>query len=310
MHEQPTFGIIISFMSSKKNSTFWLRIDYTLRSLKSKLFENFLYTFGLIWLLIESLSLFFQSFLNVVQDNASLIYFSALLISLLISLFITIPKISIKKKFLASNTTICVKKGDLILEEGNIAITSSNYFDLNKHKKSSNSIKQQLIRTDFKDNLEAINTLIEESLKKQGIKGKKDDKKQSGKKIKYKVGTSVIIPVDKRKVFMVIMTKLNLKEGKKRTESNLDFLQKGLNSLWKLYDSEGNLEPLSIPVFGSGLSKISLSRLIFIQLIIMSYVSYARNRRITKQLNILINERNYNPEEFYQIKKFVKSIEF
>ncbi|WP_299150339.1 macro domain-containing protein [uncultured Dokdonia sp.] len=234
----------------------------------------------------------------------------ALLLSFIISTIITIPKILIEKKFLASNTIICVKKGNLLLEKGNIAITSSNYFDLNKHKKSSNSIKQQLIKTDFKDNLEGINKLIEESLLRQGIKGKQNKKKEKGKKIKYDIGTTAVVPVEHRKILLVIMTKLNLKEGKKRTESNLEYLQKGLNSLWKLYDSEGNLEPLSIPVFGSGLSKISLSRLIFIQLIIMSYVSYARTRRITKRLNIVINEKNYNPEEFYQIEKFIKSIEF
>jgi len=295
-------------MNNNPKSNLYLRLKYTFKSLKTKLLEIFLYVFGLIWLLIESGSVFFDSISSFIKDYGPIIFLISLIISIIISLSITIPKTSIEKTFLASNTKICIKKGNILSEKGNIAVTTSNYFDLNKQKQSSNSIKQQLIKDLFENNLDEINKLIEESLSKQKIKGKKDKRKTKGKTIKYKIGTAAVVPNNGRKIFFLILTKLNLDKG--ITESKLEYLQKGLNSLWEILDSEGNLKPISIPVFGSGLSKISLSRLIFIQLIVMSYVSYARTRRISRQLNIVINDSNYDPEEFYQIEKFLKSIEF
>ena len=113
-------------MSRNLNKEKW---KYTLSNLKEEWLTKSTIVFGTIWLFVESLSVFFDFVDCIVKDYGPLIFLFSIIASIIISYHLIKPRTKAEKTFLASNTKICVKLGNLLSERGNIALTTSNYFD-------------------------------------------------------------------------------------------------------------------------------------------------------------------------------------
>ncbi len=269
----------------------------------------FLIAFGTIWLLIEFPSSVNSDVKTYVESLGQNVLIFSTILSLIYGFFRVFPKTSVKKEFKASNTLVEIKLGDIFNEKTNIAIGSSDYFDTNYDINSNLSLKSQVINKCFNSDSKYVDNLIQTSLSNQNLTGIANESRFEGKKVKYPPGTTVILPHDNRKIFVVIISKLIYEGTRKHTSSNPQLLNNALNKLWETVKTEGRMKPLTIPVFGSGLARVNLSFLLLIQLIVLSFVTYSKNTRITEKLTISIHESQYNPSDFEELKKFLESME-
>lgn len=269
---------------------------------------SFLVAFGTIWLLIEfpsSVNTSIKDFFNE-YGNSTLILAS--IVSFLFGVFRTFPKKRIYKKFTASNTSIEIKVGDIFEEKGNIAIGSSDYFDTT-FEIANLSLKSQLINRCFNSDSLLVDNLIDQSLSQQGIQGTTNSSKNIGKQLKYQIGTTVRLNQNNRQIFILVISQLLFEDGRKHTISNPELLNVALNKFWSFVKTENRVTEISIPVFGSGLARVNLSYRLLIQLIILSFVTYSKSVRISEKLKIVVSKKDYNPEDFVELSKFLKSIE-
>lgn len=271
--------------------------------------KYFLLAFGTIWLLIEFPSGVNENIEKYFKSLGQSVLIISIVMALIYGIYKVRPKTSVKKEFKASNTAVEIKVGDIFDEKVNIAIGSSDYFDTNYDINSNLSLKSQVINKCFNSDAQYVDELIQVSLSKQNITGIENSERNEGKKIKYALGTTAILPHDNRKIFIVIISELIYEGNRKHTNSNPQLLNNALNKLWEIIKTEGRMKPLTIPVFGSGLARVNLSFLLLIQLIVLSFVAYSKNTRITEKLTINIHESQYNPSDFEELKKFLDSIE-
>lgn len=267
-----------------------------------------LIAFGTIWLLIEFPSSVNDTMKKFFESLGDWVLIISIFLSLTFGIIRVFPKSKVSKKFNASNTSVEIVVGDIFKEKGNFTIGSSNYFDTN-FEIANLSLKSQLINRCFESDIELLNNKILESIDKQGIKGKKDKNKPLGNKTKYPIGTTVSLNQAERQIFILIISKLVFEENRKHTISNPTYLNEALNKFWEFIKTEGRMKPISIPVFGSGLARVNLSFSLLIQLIVFSYVTYSKSTRISEKLKIIVYEKDYNPNDFEELKMFLKSIE-
>ena len=272
-------------------------------------FEYFLTALGTVWLSIEFPSFLIKDFANFINENSFTSFWMAISLSIAYSLIRDWPITKKTKLFKASNTAICIKVGDIFDEEKNIVIGSSDYFDTN-FRRTDISLKSKMMDKYFNGNLSSLDNLISTSLSSQNISGQIDLARSPGKNVKYPIGTTAVIPVAQKRFFLSIITNLINNSQGSTTEASPSKLNIALNAIWKQIKNEGRMEEIAIPVLGSGLSGITLSRLMIIQSIIMSYSIFAKDTRISKKLNIIISKKDYDPEDFHHACKYLDSMQF
>lgn len=285
------------------------RLIYLFTKNKSVLGKYFLICFGTIWLLIECSSSLSKGFKTWVEPHGPGILISAIIVSILFGSFRAFPQLKISRKFKGSNTSIVLKVSDLLNEPGNIVVGSSDYFDTDYDVNSNVSLKSKVINTLFSSDKASVDKLIDQSLNIQNLGGEFIETKPSGKKTKFPIGTIAILPHQQRKVFILVLSCLTFDSNGKHTFSTPEKLNSALSCLWNKMKVEGKMKEFSVPVLGSGLSQINLSFLILIQILILSFVVYSKQTRITERLNIVVHESNYDPEDFNEVSQFLRSIQ-
>lgn len=285
------------------------RLSYLFKHNWLRKFENFLVGIGAIWLSIEFPSFLIPSFEKYIKDNNISTLIIALSISVLYAFIKDWPKVEITKTFKASNTSICIKVGDIFTENDNIIMGSSDYFDTT-FRRTDVSLKSKMINLYFQNSIPVLDNLMNTSLSNQRVFGQLDTTRTVGKNVKYPIGTTVVIPVQQKRIFLTIITNLLTNSQGTTTKSSPEKLNLAINSLWKQLKNEGRMEEISIPVLGSGLAGVTLSRLMIIQSIIMSFAIFSKETRITTKLKIIIAEKDYDPDDFEHACKYLESIQF
>lgn len=111
---------------------------------------------------------------------------------------------------------------------------------------------------------------------------------------RYEVGTVVKISIDAQNAYFVAIDELNELSG---IESSLDYVRKGLGSLWYYIGKQGLLNPLVIPVLGTGHTAIPVSREQMILEIITSFIAACTERKFSEKLTIIISEDDYREHD-------------
>ena len=83
-----------------------------------------------------------------------------------------------------------------------------------------------------------------------------------------------------------------------------------LSSLWEEQSNYGNHKPISIPVIGGGLARISgiLPAQDSIRLIILSYMFASREEKISDELRIIVRPEDYNRLDRLELHSFLASL--
>ncbi|CAM3081725.1 hypothetical protein DRF59_06770 [Chryseobacterium flavum] len=277
---------------------------------KLNLIKDFLTLLGVFWLLIEVTSFFWEWFNEFSNKNLGLFIF-ILILTLLIAVKINFPKKEISREFKNLNNTIVkIEIGELLSKEGNIIIGSSDFFDTTTN--NTTSIKRQIIDKFFNGAIQSLDSQIETSLNAQNIQGTQVsiNEKPVGKRIRYDIGETANFSIPSNiniQVFISAICKIVYKGGVKTKEADIKMLTEALEKIWLTIRNNSNNKNIYIPILGAGITGLNMSKTTICQLIIVSFLINSKNNRIGKSLNIIIPERNYDPEMFSNLEIFIKS---
>jgi hypothetical protein len=285
------------------------KLGFQIRHLHVEISKYFFTTLGVLWLSVE-ITIYFVKDIKAWIEGHGLFVFLTMIISGTLYAFIkTYPKRSFSREFRQYNTKISIQTGNIIEENCNIVIGSSDYFDSDTDLNAQKSLKYQLIGKLYKGNSEEFDKLVSKSLRDQEISGTFNPAKKGGKMTQYPIGTTAVLPHENRKIFILVMSRILNENGVNYTDSNPEILHTALINLWKKLITDGRTNEIALPVLGSGLARINLPNILLMQLIVLSYLIYAKRDRVVENLKIIIYEKNYNLREFYEITRFIKSIE-
>lgn len=251
--------------------------------------RTFLEVFGIFWLLIEPFALWRPDDLRFGLKG----YLALAVISLSVALYISRRKTEISGKLSVSDTTITIKRGDLLSQSGNIVIGATDTFDTEIGDIIAAHSLQGQFQAKYFPNIGELDSLLAKEL--AGETPKADKKKLRGKTLRFPNGTTVVVEKDRARYFLVAYTKMR---NDLRVESDICMLANALRGCWGQIRTRGANQPVHMGVVGSGLARIGLSRSLLIQFIVLSFLDAQKNGSLTSHLTIYVAESDLDHVSF------------
>lgn len=83
-----------------------------------------------------------------------------------------------------------------------------------------------------------------------------------------------------------------------------------LSSLWKMVRERSTSDRFAVPFWGVGIARFPSSRLLLIQLLLISFAIATRESVVTRKLSLIIYEKDYDPEEIIVIIQILNTLTF
>ena len=283
-----------------------LKYFFTVASLKT-LGRNFLIGIGGLWLVLEVLNFFFEEQVRRFKGSS---YFGLAFagVALSYTLWQSRPRLRYSRRSREANVEVEIMVGDLFATTGNVAIGCSDCYDTEAPGSvDPKSLIAQLVKRSYGGLPDALDQLISRSLTANRLAGSADPRIERGKKERFPIGTVAVVNEGSRKVFLTVFSKAR---PDKTTDTTQEELWLSLSELWKVVRREGGLEPIAVPVWGSGMAKFHAARITLIQIVLLSYVIAARERPVSRKLSIIISENGYDPEEMAEAIQLIDTLDF
>lgn len=183
---------------------------------------------------------------------------------------------------------IQVVVGDILKMKGDYVIGSNVTFDtaLDKNFISLKSVQGQFTKK-YYDNVAHLDNDLEESLKDQAHEVVSD--RQTGKKKRYPIGTVAKISPKNQTAYFLAIAEINDRGNATGTYENLKV---ALARLWDFLINHGNMEPIVVPILGSGFSRINEKREDIIHEIINSFIAACAARKFCEKLVLVIHPKD------------------
>ena len=253
------------------------------------------YVYSGSWLIIEILNHFFPTFGESSRGNLRLliiIFFSGLVIGTARYLRKCAKMLSVSHRLEGQDISIEIKVGDIFNIEGAFIISANTAFDTNISDGmiSLESLQGQFT-DEYYDKVEYLEQEITDALIAEEFISDED---KPEKKESYEIGKVVRVSPRGQVTYFVAIDELNEHIG---VESSLDNVREGLGNLWYYIGTQGVLDPLVIPVLGTGHSGIPVSRERMIIEIITSFIAACTEKKFCEKLTIVISENDYRQHD-------------
>lgn len=238
---------------------------------------------------------------------------------LVASLFIIWKKIprneyKYKVKGVDGDVFVSLCLGDVLSDDGSIVIPTDSCFDtsMSSNMISAECIQGQFQNKHFKNNLQSLDTLIEESLKSQ-----KDfvkiERVHPMKNKRYSLGTiaKINVPQAGNEKRAYLLSVVDMSESFTPENRSLEGYKEMLHHFWKQLSMYGHSEErLAVSVLGIGKARYSISVENAIVYIVNSYIEAVKSGIMVKNLAIYIhwNAILKNRVDFFKVKKHIKAI--
>jgi hypothetical protein len=277
------------------------------REILKRVVSPFLQAFGLLALFLDVLAIFFP-------DTFSLGYQGILIfsmVSLLYVLFTIRPRRAISRQFALPDITVTIKVGDLFQEDAHLVIGMNDVFDTEIGDViKGNSIQGQFLRRIYNDDRALLDQDIENALQnlpKDLYKRKVVDRQKTrGKNIRYPIGTVLTVTRHTRKYFCSAYTRMG---RDLKAQSSIQDLSLSLDMLWQEIGLKGENERVAMAVLGSDLARLSnaASHADLIKLIVSSFIYASRRQSVTKELTIIVHQRNLEKIQMLTLNDFLQN---
>lgn len=265
-----------------------------------KMLSSIVNIFGWLWLIVEITSFFWGSLSDFIKAKS--VFFIA--IGILIAIWHNRPILAVCQRLKNRDVDIEICIGDFFKFPGAFIIGSNTTFDTDIKNGLINpkSIQGQFTKK-FYSNIDHLNADLDNSLKDEASYDLTFNK--LGKKKVFDFGTVAKINIKNTNAYFVAIASLN-EHG--NAESSLENLQNSLAKLWFYIGNRGVLEPIVIPVLGSGFSRLTETREEIIKEIIKSFVAACVTKRFTEKLSIIIHPSDYkkNDMDLNELDEFLK----
>lgn len=238
---------------------------------------------------------------------STMLYVIILIVGIIVVIVANWPKREYLFNIKNRDIKIKLKIGDLLKEKAAIVVPTNSTFDTNTENDfiSINSVQGQVQNKYFKNNITTLDYLIEKELADKQYIELKDREKTKTKR--YEIGTTVEINQNGCRFYFLADSDINAK-GKTINPSTMNITD-SLSRLWQYIGEYGHVEPIAIPIIGTGRMGIVDSREEILKHIIFSFVANNTTKKIATELIICIRKddiKKYNID----INKIVEYIKY
>lgn len=283
------------FLKSLSTVSFW---RYAVFSTAAA--AHILATVGVLYLLMEVMD-----FLGIyTQDHYSRYAIIPLaLFSVGYVVFSRRPITRVQYKLPNKDYVIEVKIGDLFDGSSDVIISTNTTFDTDMAGGliAVDSLQGQVATTFFNSNTSEIDAQLHRELAGIPFELRAD---APGKKHEYPIGTVAKVGSHGRTFYFVAMSRLSA-EGTAR--ATLREVEDALSALWKFIINRGELNPLAIPVMGTGRGRTGYPRKKMVERIAQSFAEGSRERVFAPSLSIVVSPKDAENFEvnLYEIKDYL-----
>lgn len=186
-----------------------------------------------------------------------------------------------------NDTRILIKFGNLFAEDGWKAIGVNDFFDsiVDEDLVSSQSLHGYVLKTYWHENRSDWDKQISSSLRHQeGVR----ERRSKGNQLRYEIGATGRACAKDQKFLFVALGKTNATDNV--TSANAELLIKAVRGMVCEARAACSLEPLIIPLMGSGLARVGIKNSVLVDLIVTAVLEESRNGRVTNEIKIVLPE--------------------
>lgn len=201
--------------------------------------------------------------------------------------------------------TITLKVCDVLNNEGAVVIPTNSTFDtiMTDEFISEGSIQGQYQIKWFKNRTLELDKKLDEGLAGKSFIELKDGRKH--KKKRYQIGTVSRVSEKGKRAYFLVDSDID-PQGHPIDVDATDVSQ-ALNNLWYDLSRNGNCEPYSIPLIGTGKARAKdVSRNEVVQQIILSFLAASKEHKITENLTVCIHPGDYEKIDWDGLCEFLK----
>ena len=265
------------------------------------LIHRIIVVLGLFWLTIESM-------IELTDIKIIFTYWQFLVGSALSGFFVFLIdgfcftgffKQSIEIKSNAFDTKIVIKFDDIFQQDGWKAIAVNDFFDstVDNSFVSSKSLHGSLLQKYWSGNIDDWDRQIETHLTHEEYI---PETRSAGKQKRYRIGITAPAKKDGKKFLCVVLTLTDTSNQETKARlPDLDIAVRGL--LCKARSICGN-EPLSIPLMGSGLSRVGVKSDILVNLIVAAIFEETKTNKVTSEIRIVLPKEKFWEVNLVSIK--------
>ncbi|HET9168905.1 MAG TPA: macro domain-containing protein [Actinospica sp.] len=220
------------------------------------------------------------------------------------------PRARVRREFRYPGMTVIVEPGDLFDRPEHLAVGFSDMFYTEVWPSgpiSPESVQGQLLSRVYDGDVAKLDGALAAALRRvrPSVRDRRNRRKAGGS-TRYPIGTVAVLDDGPRLVFAVAYSATGA-DGVAR--SSVEDLWLGLNRLWDAVDSRGHQEALAIPLLGAGLARLHyLEAQDLLRLILLSFIVRSRERRVCRELRVLIRPEDLNRVDLPSIADFLQSL--
>lgn len=244
-------------------------------------------TLGLFWLVIEPI-------IGLTGESVDLTYWQLFGWSVAVGIvwlvvdglwFSGYLKQSIEIKSNGFDTRIVIKFGDIFQEDGWRAIAVNDFFDsiVDDRFVSSKSLHGILLQKYWAGNTDDWNLQVDKQLTGTACSS---ETRIGGKQSRYEIGTTVAAKKDGNRFLCVALSRTDI--SNQETKASSSDLHQAVRGLLQKARSVCGDEPLSIPLMGSGLSRVGIKNNILVDLILTAIFEETKNNKVTSEIRIVL----------------------
>ncbi len=268
----------------------WANIQFAaLQQISTLTFgSSVLQSLGTLWILIEPTSFLFPNFAQFVQK----FWWVFPSLGALIGLWRAWPRLSVKSRITGTDAVIEILVCNLFDQTGALVVSSNTTFDTTMEDRTiSRTSTQGQFTSRFCDSLADLDRQLEDGLRGIEFEERNTVSKPYGKRREYPIGTVVSVHGSGKVAYFLAIANLNANRNASATrEDILDALPR----LWDFVRTQGDLEPIAIPIIGSGLARVAATREELLREIIKSFVAAAQVGRFCENLTISISPNDFS----------------
>lgn len=249
--------------------------------------RSVLATLGLFWLIIEPI-------IGLTGKSIALTYWQLLVLSALSgiiwlivdgSYFSGFLKQSIEIKSNGFDTRIVIKFGDIFQEDGWRSVAVNDFFDsiVDDRFVSSKSLHGILLQRYWAGNTDDWDLQVDEQL--TGLECSSETR-NGGKQNRYEIGTTAAVRKDGNRFLCVALSCTDI--SSQETKASSSDLHQAVRGLLEKARSVCANEPLSIPLMGSGLSRVGIKNNILVDLILTAIFEETKINKVTSEIRIVL----------------------
>ena len=205
------------------------------------------------------------------------------------------PRLSVKSNISGTDAVLEMRVCNMFDQDAVFVVSSNTTFDTAIEDGTIAKVSTQGQYTErFCDTIANLDRQIEDSLERIGSNEIPIETKPYGKRNEYPLGTVADVTCNAKRAYFVAFAGLDRHRVANATkEQILDALPK----LWDYVRTRGGLEPITIPIVGSGFSRTNATREELIREISKSFIAAAREGRFCEHLTITIAPDDFREKD-------------